>query len=133
MKTLLNTIQEKLHITKNTGKNVYIDNIGFNLIKKVFTFYIENFLSQDEVDNIKKNGLPNYDYETFLDHINNIIADAENNSKSVRAILFNNEFKDKEEVKKITDLFINLPNNSDKELDNEVKELFLNICKNYEE
>lgn len=129
MKTLFNTIQEKLHITKDTGKNVLYDN-NISLIKKVFAFYVENFLSKNEVDIIKKNGLYNYNFEKYLDHINDIIIDVENNTKSVRSILFNMEFKDKEEIQKIKDLFIKLSKNSDAELNDEIKELFLNICKN---
>ena len=124
MKTLLNTIQERLHITKNTGEYEY----DFNLIKKVIYFYTENFLSQDARDFIKKNGVSDYEYASTLDNINDIIMYAETKPKSVRGILFNNEFKDKQEVKKITELFINLANDTDEELKNKVKELCINAC-----
>lgn len=127
MKTLLNIIQERLHITKNTGKYEY--EYDFNLIQKVIYFYAECFLSWDDRNFIKKNGVSDNEYTSTLDNINDIIMCAENQPKQVRGILFNNEFKDKNEVKKITELFINLANDTDKELKNKVKELYVNACK----
>ena len=66
-----------------------------------------------------------------LDEINDTIASAERENRSVASILFNNEFKDKEEVKQITDLFINIPNETDKLFKEKVKEELLNAFKTF--
>ena len=134
MKQLKDSILEKLIINKHSRSKTYIrlseDNL--KLIQKVFNFYLTYFLSEETIKEIsKKNKIDDERYYYTFDEINDIIASAERENRSVASILFNNEFKDKEEIKQITDLFINIPNETDKLFKEKVKEELLNAFKTF--
>ena len=128
MKQLKDIILEKLIINKHSKLKTHIlltkDNL--ELIQKVFRFYVENFISDETIHKIcKKNKIDKERYEYTINEINDIIANAERENRSVASILFNNEFKHKENIQKIKDLFISITKEIDNSFIEQMKEQLL--------
>ena len=131
MKKIIQYIQEKLIINKYSKlkTNILLNKDNLELIQKVFRFYVENFLSEYTIHNIAtKNEIDDERYEYTIDEIIDIISGAKRENRSVRSILFNNEFKpnqNKEIIGQLEELFNKINNNKDKSFINQVKEEFL--------
>lgn len=124
MKDLKDMVIEKMVITRDTKEkypSLIEDNIYY--IQKIFRFYIENFLSEKTVKSICKTGkIDNERYKYTLDEINDIIANAKRENRSVASILFNNEFKDKDDVKQVSKIFTKISKETDKTFIDRIKD-----------
>jgi len=135
MKNLKEIISEKLVFNKHTKMKHLLSKEELDLLQRIFRFYIENFLSAITVDNIsKKSEIDDERYNYTIDEINDIISGAKRENRSVRSILFNNEFRsnqNKEIIVKIEELFNKINNNRDKSFINQVKEEFLKVINDF--
>lgn len=132
MKQLNLYINEKLVIHNNSKSTIYSllseDNIHY--IQKVFRFYIENFLSEETVKNICKKGtIDEKRYNYTLTEINDIIENAQRENRSVASILFNNAFKDKDEVKQVKKIFDDITKETNKSFIKQIKDELLDAFK----
>ena len=130
MKFLKDIILEKLIITKDTKeKNHPLSKEEWDLLQRIFKFYIECFLSNTSVYDIStKNEVDDERYDYTIDEIIDIISGAKRENRSVRSILFNNEFKsnqNKEIIGKLEELFNKIKDNRSKSFINKIKEEFL--------
>lgn len=132
MKQLNLYINEKLVIHNNSKSAIYSllseDNIHY--IQKVFRFYIENFLSEETVKNIcKKSTIDEKRYNYTLTEINDIIENAQRENRSVASILFNNAFKDKDDVKQVKKIFDVITKETNKSFIKQIKDELMDAFK----
>lgn len=132
MKQLNLYINEKLVIHNNSKSAIYSllseDNIHY--IQKVFRFYIENFLSEETVKNICKKGtIDEKRYNYTLTEINDIIENAQRENRSVASILFNNAFRDKDDVKQVKKIFDVIIKETNKSFIKQIKDELMDAFK----